>query len=627
MTVCLVRPVHIPANHGRVVEVKPDSTLTLNHHVLFESAQNTLAEKGLSIEDGIIELQNSTSFMLAVCNHNSTPIDLEMNEVVGSLVPEANIVENIEESDEHMSVDCPINTIRVDDCNTGRVAEIQELLAIEELAIEIDERSQLTELIEEFQDVFVLSPAELGHTNVVERTIDTGDSAPLRQPPRRIPFALRVKVDEMVKDMMTQGVIQQSSSPWASPIVLVSKKDGSTRFCVDYRRLNSATKKDVYPLPRIDDTLDSLAKQKYFTTLDLASGYWQVGMDKPSQEKTAFITHSGLYEFLVMPFGLCNAPATFQRLMEVVLNGLVRNTCLVYLDDILVIGRTFQEHLSNLHQVLTRLREAGLRLKPSKCQLAATQVEYLGHIVSAKGIEADPKKVVAVQQYTVPENLKKLRSFLGLASYYRRFIPNFSAVACPLHALTRKNSPFEWTADCQASFDELKELMTKAPLLAYADFTRPFLLETDASIEGLGAVLAQRAEDNLVHPIAYASRTLLAHERNYSIPELEALGVVWAVKHFRHFLYGHKCVVYTDHIALKALLNTPHPSGKLARWGLALQELDLEICYRPGKTNSNADALSRSPISPKTQTPFAILAPLTALAHAEDGEEPLQEQQ
>ena len=237
----------------------------------------------------------------------------------------------------------------------------------------MDERSQFSELIKEFQDVFALSPAELGHTNVVEHTINTGDASPLRQPPRRIPFALRSKVDEMVRDMMTQGVIQQSSSSWASPIVLVLKKDGSTRFCIDYRRLNSATKKDVYPLPRIDDTLDSLAKQKYFTTLDLASGYWKVGMDKQSQEKTAFITHSGLYEFLVMPFGLCNAPATFQRLMEVVLNGLVRNTCLVYLDDILVIGRTFQEHLSNLHQVFTRLREAGLRLKPSKCQLAATR--------------------------------------------------------------------------------------------------------------------------------------------------------------------------------------------------------------------------------------------------------------
>ena len=279
------------------------------------------------------------------------------------------------------------------------------------------------------------------------------------------------------------------------------------------------------------------------------------------------------------------------------------------------------------HQVFTRLREAGLRLKPSKCQLAATQVEYLGHIVSAKGIAADPKKIEAVQQYPVPENLKKLRSFLGLASYYRRFIPNFSAVGRPLHALTKKNSPFEWTEACQASFGKLKELMTKAPLLAYADFTKPFLLETDASIEGLGAVLAQRGEDNLVHPIAYASRTLLTHERNYGISELEALGVVWAVKHFRHFLYGHKCVVYTDHIALKALLNTPHPSGKLARWGLALQELDLEICYRPGKTNSNADALSRSPISPETQTPFAILATLTAHVHAEDGEEPLQKQQ
>ena len=250
------------------------------------------------------------------------------------------------------------------------------------------------------------------------------------------------------------------------------------------------------------------------------------------------------------------------------------------------------------------------------------QVEYLGYVVSHEGVAADPKKIEAVRNYPVPTNIKTLRSFLGLASYYRRFIPNFARVARPLHTLTRKDVAFKWNEDCQKAFDHLKNLLTKSLLLSYPDFTQPFLLETDASIDGLGAVLAQRKADKFVHPVAYASRTLLPHERNYGISELEGLGVVWAVKHFRHYLYGHRCDVFTDHEALKALINTPHPSGKLARWGLALQELDLNIHYRPGKKNANANALSRAPAQLTTETPYGIIANLTSGdVQAEDWEE------
>ena len=472
---------------------------------------------------------------------------------------------------------------------------------LEQLSLQVDhlnpsQRDQLTRLIVTFSDVFALDASELGTTTFVTHTIHTGDHTPMRQPVRRMPFALRAEVDKMVGDMLDQGVIQPSSSPWASPVVLVRKKDGGMRFCVDYRKLNHVTKLDEFPLPRIDDTLDLLAGARYFTTLDLASGYWQVAMDPSSQEKTAFTTYSGLYEFCKMPFGLVNAPATFQRLMERVLAGLARGGCHVYLDDVLVFGKTMEEHNQNLTEVLGRIRGAGLRLKPRKCNFAQESVEYLGHVVSAQGIQTDLRKLAAVNQYTVPTDVKSLRSFLGLASYYRRFVPRFSQVAAPLHALTRKEIPYFWTPECQQVFEKLKELLTSAPLLKYPDFSKPFVLETDASGVGLGAVLAQRQEDGTVQPIAYASRSLQKHERNYGITELEGLGVVWAAKHFRPYLYGHECTVYTDHEALKSLLNTPQPSGKLARWGLALQELNLTILHRSGKHNTNADALSRSPL-------------------------------
>lgn len=294
-----------------------------------------------------------------------------------------------------------------------------------------------------------------------------------------------------------------------------------------------------------------------------------------------------------MPFGLVNAPATFQRLMEVVLGGLVGKKCLVYIDDIVILGRTWEEHRKNLAEVLERLRAAGLRLKPRKCSFAQLEVSYLGHIVTEAGVRTDPGTVAAVREFPTPLNVKALRSFLGLASYYRRFIPNFARVAGPLHSLTKKDAPFVWTPQCELAFTELKRLMTSSPVLVYPDFHKTFILETDAAISGLGAVLAQ---DGMVRPIAYASRSLQPHEKNYGITEMEGLGAVWAVKHFRPYLYGHPCDLYTDHQALKSLLNTPQPSGKLARWGMAIQELDIRIHHRAGKQNSNADALSRAPL-------------------------------
>ena len=370
--------------------------------------------------------------------------------------------------------------------------------------------------------------------------------------------------------MQEQGVIQPSSSPWASPVVLVRKKDRSLRFCIDYRDLNSVTKSDTFPLPRVDDMLDELGRSKFFSTLDLAAGYWQVQVHPDSCEKTVFITHQGFYEFSVMPFGLKNAPAVFQRLMQRVLMGLNPEEgpsfVSVYLDDVIVYSETLEDHLKHLQRVIERFMKAGLKLKPGKCHFVCKEVQYLGHTITTQGIQPNKDQVIAVQDYPVPTSVKEVRQFIGLVSYYRRFIKGFAKVAEPLHSLTRKDVVFEWTSSCQDAFNVLREALTKAPVLAYPNFTREFRLETDASVKGLGAVLSQLQDDGKVHPVAYASRALSDPEKRYAVTELETLAVVWALNHFHAYLYGNEVIVYTDHPAVKAVLETPNPSAKHARW-------------------------------------------------------------
>ena len=392
---------------------------------IFEPSDELLQETGLMIEEGLVEPAKDHLITLVVQNQNPSTVHLREEQVLGDLQV-ATVLQDEGGSEVLVGKGCSNLDV---DSGAERTEILWETLHPGTSRLSAGEVAQLKELIAEYADVFALDASEQGSTDVVQHGINTGNHLPIRQAPRRTPFTLRKKVEEMVNDMLEKEVIQPSQSPWASPVVLVTKKDGSARFCVDYRKLNAVTKLDVFPLPRIDDSLDSLAHTRYFTTLDLAAGYWQVPMEAHSREKTTFLTHSGLYEFRVMPFGLCNAPATFQRLMETVLAGLARDSCMVYLDDILVIGKSFGEHLRNLKKVFSRLRDTGLRLKPKKCHLALHSVEYLGYVVTDQGIAADPKKVEAIQQFPAPGDLKALRSFVGLASYYRRFIPSFSKIA------------------------------------------------------------------------------------------------------------------------------------------------------------------------------------------------------
>lgn len=457
-----------------------------------------------------------------------------------------------------------------------------------------EEAKQVRDCIARYQDIFETATNSRGRTNIVQHKIDTGDAKPIRQAPRRLPIAKRGEAAQIIKDMEAEGVIEPSNSPWTSPVVLVKKKDGSSRFCVDYRLLNNITKKDSYPLPRIDDTLDTLGGCRLFSTLDLKSGYWQVGMAPEDKEKTAFSIGTGLWQFTVMPFGLCNAPATFERLMESVLRGLSLDICLVYLDDIIVLGRSFAHQLKNLELVFERLRAANLKLNPKKCNLFRKRVNYLGHVVSDEGISVDPEKTRAICEWPVPRNKHEVRSFLGLCTYYRRYVKGFANVAKPLTRLTEEKRIFEWNSDCQDAFEELKKTLVSAPILGYPRTEGKFILDTDASNTAIGGVLSQ-LQDGEERVIAYFSKVLSKPERNYCVTRRELLAVVKSIEHFHKYLYGRHFLLRTDHAALMWLLRFKSPEGQVARWIERLQEYDYESVHRSGTTHRNADALSRRP--------------------------------
>ncbi len=457
-----------------------------------------------------------------------------------------------------------------------------------------DQRQRLQMMLAAYTEVFSQGPHDLGRTNRVYHEINTADHRPIKQAPRRLPYHRQVEVRKIIAEMERNGIIRPSESPWASPVVLVTKPDSTLRFCIDMRRLNDVTIKDAYPLPRIDDSLDQLTGSRWYTSLDLASGYWQVELKPEDREKTAFTTMGALYEFNVMPFGLCNAPGTFQRLMDCVLAGLQWNTCLVYIDDIIIYSRTFDEHLIHLQQVFDRLKDSGLKVKPSKCSFCVQEVLFLGHKVSEKGISANPAKIAAVQGWPVPTNLKEVRSFVGLASYYRKFIKSFSTMARPLTRLMEKNAVFKWTEDCQEAFTILKVALTTSPILSFPQFELPFILDTDASDFGLGYILSQ-VVDGKEHVISYGSRTLSRPERNYCVTRRELLAVVEGVKHYKHYLTGRKFTIRTDHGSLTWLVKKKEPEGQVARWIEVLSGFEFEIKHRPGQLHRNADALSRVP--------------------------------
>ncbi len=428
-----------------------------------------------------------------------------------------------------------------------------------------EEKERAAAFIRSYAHAFSSSNTDLGRNRLVPHRINTGNRSPVRQPLRRQPYAHVAKIEENVQELLAAKLIEPTVSPWSSNVLLVKKKDGTMRFCVDYRKLNDRTVKDSYPLPRLDGCLESLGGNRIFSTLDLRAGYWQTELDPSDAEKTAFITRSGQYKFTVLSMGLMNAPSQFQRLMDLVLAGLLWDVCLAYLDDVIVFSRDFDQHLERLAAVLDRLVKANLKLKPSKCQLFQQEVRFLGHVISANGIATDPDKVKVVEEWPRPRNLHEVRSFLGLASYYRRFVAQFAEVARPLHLLTNKGQPFIWGDAQEEAFQSLKQRLTSAPILASPVDEAGYVLDTDASLVGLGAVLHQWQKGHL-KVIGYASRVLSKAERNYSTTRRELLAVIFGFKQFRQFLLGRKFVLRVDHAALTQLRSTPDVVGQAARW-------------------------------------------------------------
>ncbi|KAL4083915.1 hypothetical protein QTP88_029231 [Uroleucon formosanum] len=461
-----------------------------------------------------------------------------------------------------------------------------------------EQRQSILEICEHYQDIFYLTGDTLTCTDTLTHKINIPENQePIYKRPYRLPHAQMAEIDSQIKQMEKDDIIEPSFSPWNAPLLLVKKKlDASQipkfRIVVDFRALNKVTINEYHPLPNITEILDQLGQCNLFSIIDLASGFYQIKLDEKSKELTAFSTNQGHWHFKKMAMGLKTSPCSFQRLMNNVMAGIVGIKCLVYLDDIIIYGKGLLDHNEKLRDVFERLRNHNLKIQPTKCEFLKQQCMYLGHIISENGIRPDPEKIKSVLQFPIPTSVKEIKSFLGLSGYYRKFIKSYSLISKPMTNLLRKDVTFNWDTSCQEAFDKLKNILCSEPILQYPDFTKPFIVTTDASGKALGAILSQ-GEISQDLPIAYASRTLSKCESNYSTTELECLAIIFAVKTFRPYLYGRKFIILSDHRALSWLFNLKDPLSKLARWRILLEEYDYEIKYKPGVLNSNVDALSR----------------------------------
>ena len=523
-------------------------------------------EPGLLVTNSVSNVRGNRPFPITIVNTTNKTFGLKKGNVVAT-------VQSVSQEDISDLLE-----------NEGECEENGDLSVPEQYRIQTDS------LVERNLDLFAKSNKDLGKTDLIEIDIETGNHEPIALKPYRVPLAKRQIIDEQVQEMLEAEVIRPSRSPWSFPVVIVGKKDNSWRFAVDYRQLNQITQKYNWPLEHISDILATLGRSKYFSSLDLKSGYWQVPVNEKDKQKTAFTCHKGLFEFNVMPFGLTNAPSIFSELMSKVVGDLP--FVIAYLDDLIIFSETEQEHFEHLQQVFNRLREAKLKLKRAKCEFFREKINYLGHTIDKQGVRPDEDKVRAIKQLPAPTDVTGVRSFIGMTSFYRSFIPNFSEIALPLTKLTKKNMSFSWDASCEKAFNTLKEQLVSPQVLSFPDLGKPFILYTDASGYCIGALLAQVFDDG-EKPIQYLSHQLSDTQKRWPVIEREAYAIVYAIQKFRHFLQGAKFTIMCDHKPLKYIFSAEMKNPKVQRWAMAISEFNCDIQYLQGKLNTKADCLSR----------------------------------
>ena len=598
-TIRLAKSIRIPA----MTQVGAPATTDASGLVFLEPKPTLFARHGIRIANGVLEVRANVPFHVLLSNFTKRDKRLPKNTVIAYAqrssvtiiapppevaAPIASALKIPTEPQQATETPPPARTSDPDDTDDWR-SKI-DLAHIEDATL----RQRIMNMLAKHASMW---DGTLGRISATEHRIGVEPGTkPIRSMPYRQGPAVRKIVKQQIDKMLDAGVIEPAHGEWASPVVLAPKKDGTLRFCVDYRKLNAKTIADAYPLPRMDDCIDSLGDATIFSTLDCNSGYWQIPVASEDRDKTTFTTFLGTYRYLRMPFGLKNAPATFQRALDIILSGVRWQACLVYLDDVIVFSKTLGDHIAHLDLVLSLLRHAGVSLKLSKCSFFQTKVDYLGHVIRPGKLSVTATASDAFRSFEYPKTLTQLRSFLGTCNVYRRFVKDFAKIARPLTNLTRKNASPDFetpSADELAAFETLKGRMTSPPILTLPREGKPYTIDTDASSYQLGCALLQEQDDKSLQPVGYWSYSLNDTERNYSATERECYSVVWSVTTLRPYVEGTKFSIRTDHDALRWLMSLTESTGRLTRWRLRLSEFDFDIEYRPGRVHQVPDALSR----------------------------------
>ena len=580
----------IEANSESFVKCVVDESIG-NETILFNPVQ--FNESGVLGAFSVNECSNQGEIYVSLINTTGKPITVTKDSKLGVANTDFSIMQN-SRTVELKTVSCNVDITQSPPLIENPLSKVQF-----GKSLTLDQKARLNKLIESKAEAFQLSENDVGLTNLIEHEINTGAHHPIKQRPYRMPATVKDEVAKQTAEMLRNGIIEESQSPWSSPMLIIKQKtrDGQVkfRFVVDMRKLNEVTVKDAFPLPRMDQTLDALGGAAFLSVVDAARGYFQVPLKKSDREKTAFVANNKLYQFRVMTLGLANAPSTYSRLMDLVLSGLTYRYCLVYLDDTIIYSKSFDEHLQHLEEIFDRFIHAKLKLKPEKCIFAADEVPYLGFQVSIKGIRPDPSRIDAIKCMPFPKTAKEMIRFLGAVNFYREFIPHFSDIASVLYKMSQSEKKFKSKRNLKQaseSFEMLKAALMSSPLLAFPDFNLPFTIPCDASIVAIGAVLGQILNKKF-RPVMYGSRHLTSAESRYSTTERELLAIVWASKRFNPYIYGRHVTFVTDHQPLVTMRSLKEPMGRIGRLFYKLQDIDYDLVYQPGSSNYTADLLSR----------------------------------